>query len=69
MKKLVLMTMVAVSMTTFASLQENDNRLEGFVVEYQKDQGVDTLSKEMPEDLVVTDVREFFRDKLNNYDE
>ena len=69
MKKLVLMTMMAVSMTTFASLQENDNSLEGLVMEYQEGQGVETLSREMPEDLVVTDVREFFRDKVNNYEE
>ena len=70
MKKFVLMgMMVVVGMTSFASLQENDNRLEEFVVEYQGGQTAEMISREMPEDLDVTDVREFFRTNLNNYDE
>ena len=70
MKKFVLMTMMmVVGMTSFASLQENDNRLEEFVTEYQETQTVEMLSREMPEDLEITDVREFFRDNVNNYDE
>ena len=70
MKKFVLMAMMmVVGMTTFASLQENDSRLEEFVMEYQEDQGAEMLSREMPDDIDATDIREFFRDKLNNYDE
>ena len=70
MKKLVLgMMMMVVGMTSFASLQENDNRLEEFITEYQETQTVEMLSREVPEDLDVTDVREFFRDNLNNYEE
>ena len=70
MKKFVLMGMLmVVGMTSFASHQENDNRLEEFVMEYQETQTVETLSREVPEDLDVTDVREFFRANLNNYEE
>ena len=68
MKKLMLMGMMVVGITSFASIQENDNRLEEFVMEYQETQTVEMLSREMPEDLNVTNVREFFRTNLNNYE-
>ena len=69
MKKFVLMgMMMVVGMTSFAALQENDNRLEEFVMEYQEGQNVERMSREMPEDLEITDVREFFRTNLNNYE-
>ena len=70
MKKFVLMgMMMVVGMSSFASLQENDNRLEEFIMEYQETQTVEMLSREIPEGLDVTDVREFFRANLNNYEE
>ena len=69
MKKLLLMGMMVVGMTSFASLQENDNKLEEFIIEYQETQTVEMLSREIPEDLDVTDVREFFRANVNNYEE
>ena len=69
MKKLILMGMMVAGMTTFASIQENENRLEEFIMEYQKTQTVEMLSREIPEDLDVTDVREFFRANVNNYEE
>ena len=70
MKKFLLMgMMMVVGITSFASLQENDNRLEEFVMEYQEGQTAEMLSRELPEDLGVSDIREFFRGNLNNYDE
>ena len=70
MKKFVLMgMMMVVGMTTFASLQQNDNRIEEFIMEYQEGQTAEMFSRELSENLDVTDVREFFRTNLNNYDE
>ena len=69
MKKFVLMgMMMVVGMTSFASLQENDNRLGEFVSGYQETQTAEMVSRETPEDLGITDVREFFRANLNNYE-
>ena len=56
-----------VGMTSFASLEDN-GRLNDFAKEYQETQDVEMISREMPEDLEITDVREFFRTNLNNYD-
>ena len=54
MKKFVLMAMMmVVGMTSFASLQENDNRLEEFTMKYQETQTVEMASSEKTEDLVV----------------
>ena len=69
MKKFILMAMMmVVGMTSFALLQENDNKLEEFTMMYQEIQTVEIASRELPEDFDVTDVREFFRTKLNNYE-
>ena len=69
MKKLILMGMMVVGMTSFASLQENDNRLEEFRNDVQTAQKIEMISAERPKELGVSDVREFFETKLNNYEE
>ena len=70
MKKLILLvTMMLLSSFTFATLQDNENGLQEFIAEYQETATVEMLSRERPDDLDVTDIRGFFREKLNDYDE
>ena len=70
MKKLILLvTMMLLSSLTFAELTDNENVLEDFMAEYQETATVEMLSRERPADLEITEIREFFETKLNDYDE
>ena len=69
MKKLVLgMMMMAVGMTSFSTMVDNENGLEEFRNDVQMTQSIEMMSTERSEALEITDVREFFRTNLNNYE-
>ena len=68
MKKLILMGMMVVGMTSFATMTDNENRLEEFRNDVQTNQKIEMISSERTKDLNVSDTREFFETKLNNYE-
>ena len=68
MKKFVLMGMMVVGMTSFATMTDNENRLEEFRKDVQATEKIEMISTERSQDLDVSDVREFFRANLNNYE-
>ena len=59
---------MVVGMTSFSAMTDNENGLEEFRKDVQTTQKIEMISSERSEDLNVSDTREFFETKLNNYE-